>query len=497
MGIVQKASIRLTIFSYLGAGLGYLNRILLFTNFLSAEQVGLINILNNISVIYAQIAAMGMTSISIRFFPYFNDKSKRHHSFLFWANCFITVGFLVITILFIFLKPVFINYNSNSPLLNDFYYYNIPLALGILYFQFLESYLRSLLKTGVATFTGELVSRILVTIIIGLYALKLIDFHLFVVLYIVCNASLALILLVYIAYLKQLFIRPEKSVKFKRLLKFIILYGIYTSTNALGGTLLVYLDSFMIAAKLNLEQVGVFSTVAYIAMVLVLPFRSIQKIALPLLARYWKERDMDGMKDLYQKTALVDMVFGGLLFMGLWVNIDSLFMFIPKEYSTAKHAFLFLGLARYIDMATGLNGHILVTSKKYRYDLWFMFALIVITVAMNLLLIPIYGITGAALATLISITLYNLLRLAFVKYHYKMQPFTLNCLWVLVITVIVWAIAEQIPTFHNKYIDIAVRSIVMIVLYGGAILYFKLSSDVNDLVYSYTKIKYFAPSDKK
>ena len=78
-----------------------------------------------------------------------------------------------------------------------------------------------------------------------------------------------------------------------------------------------------------------------------------------------------------------------------------------------------------------------------------------------------------------------------------MQPFTINCLWVLVITIAVWVIAAQIPRLHSKYIDIAVRSVVMTVLYGGAILYFKLSSDVNDLVYSYTKIKYFATSDKK
>ncbi|HTA81621.1 MAG TPA: polysaccharide biosynthesis C-terminal domain-containing protein [Bacteroidia bacterium] len=497
MGIVQKASIRLTIFSYLGAGLGYFNKILLFTNFLTVAQVGLISILTTISVLYAQVATLGISTVSIRFFPYFNDKDKQHHGFLFWTNCVVTVGFIISTIIFVFLKPFCIQYYRESPMLIDFYYYNIPLALGILYFQYLESYLRSLLKTGVATFTNELVGRVLVTVIIGMYALKLIDFHQFVVLYILCNAILALILLVYIAFLKQLFIKPVKSARFNRFFRIIIVYGIFTIMSALGGTVLTSIDSLMVTAKLGLGPNGIYSTVFLIAMVMTLPFRSIQKIAHPLLARYWKEKDMKGMADLYQKTSLIDMVLGGILFIGLWVNIDSIFMFMPKEYHSAKYVFLLLALSKYIDMATGLNGYIIVTSKKYKSDLWFMLLLIITTVILNLILIPIYGMMGAAIATLISISLYNILRLIFVYNYYHMQPFTINCLWVLVITIAVWVIAAQIPRLHSKYIDIAVRSVVMTVLYGGAILYFKLSSDVNDLVYSYTKIKYFATSDKK
>jgi O-antigen/teichoic acid export membrane protein len=498
MGIVQKASIRLTIFSYLGAALGYFNKVLLFTNFLSVEQVGLINILNNISVLYAQVATLGISTVSIRFFPYFQEKDKQHHGFLFWTNCVITVGFLLATVMFVFLKPVFIqHYSERSPLLIDFYYYNIPLALGILYFQFLESYLKSLLKTGVSTFTYELIGRILVTVIIGIYALKLIDFHQFVILYVLCNGSLALILLAYTAYLKQLFIKPVKSVRFNRFFKIILTYGMFTIMSALGGTVLVSIDSLMVSSKLNLGQAGIYTTVFLIATVITLPYRSIQKISHPLLARFWKEKDMDAMSDLYRKTTLIDMILGGLLLIGLWINIDSIFRFMPQEYHTAKYAFLLLAIAKYFDMATGLNGYIIVTSKKYKSDLWFMFLLIVITIVMNLVLIPMYGITGAALATLISIALYNFLRLGFVYYYYRMQPFTLDCLKVLFITVIVWLITAQIPSFNNKYIDIGLRSSVITILYGGAILFFKLSSDINDLVYSYTKIKFFAPKEKQ
>ena len=56
-----------------------------------------------------------------------------------------------------------------------------------------------------------------------------------------------------------------------------------------------------------------------------------------------------------------------------------------------------------MDMYSGLNGTILVTSKKYRYDFTFSLMLVALTVASNALLIPRWGMTGAALATMITV----------------------------------------------------------------------------------------------
>ena len=62
MGIVKRNSITITILSYLGIVVGYVNKILLFPNFLSEEQVGLANILVSMAVMYAQFSAMGINS---------------------------------------------------------------------------------------------------------------------------------------------------------------------------------------------------------------------------------------------------------------------------------------------------------------------------------------------------------------------------------------------------------------------------------------------------
>ena len=140
MGIVQRDSFRVTLIAYAGAAIGFLNKVFLFTNFLETEQVGLANLLITISLIYAQLAALGSRNIITRFFPFFNDAGRQHHGFLFATLSLGMAGFVLASLLFVILRqPFVLLYQDSSPLLVDYAYYLIPLALATLYFNLCES----------------------------------------------------------------------------------------------------------------------------------------------------------------------------------------------------------------------------------------------------------------------------------------------------------------------------------------------------------------------
>ncbi len=479
MGLIQKESIKLTVVFYLGSALGFLNRIIFFANFLTATQVGLIGILTNVAMLYAQIATIGIPGISNRFFPFFNNKEKRHHGFFFWSNVFVFGGFLVCTLVFVLLKPLIIRqYIDNSPLFIDYYYYLIPLALAFVYFQFFEGYLRSLLKTVVPTFLNEVFSKLLQTICIGLFALKIVDFHQFVIIYVFCNFLITLVLLCYIIYLNQFFIKPEKSRMYKRLIKPILTYGFFIVLLVIGSSILVSIDGLMIASKLNLAQAGIYTTIILLSTSLSLHFYSIQKITFPLVGRIWRDRNMVSVEDLYRKTTLVMMIIGGGGLLIMFGNIDSIFGFIPKEYAIAKYSLFLLAIGRYAEMICGLNVIIVLTSKKYKYDLIFLLILLAMTIVLNLILIPMYGITGAAIAVMFSLIIYSFLRVGLVWHFFKMQPFTLDCLWILLITIGTYFIVHFIPVLPNKYISICLNSAVIGIIYIGLMLFFKFSPEI-------------------
>jgi O-antigen/teichoic acid export membrane protein len=496
MGIVHKDGFKLSLVSYFGLGLGYVNRVLLFPNYLSTEQIGLANILLSVALIYAQFSALGLWGIILRFFPFFRNKEKQHHGFLFWASILMTVGFVFTTLVFLLFKPLVVSYfSAQAKLLVDYYYYIIPLGLATMFFMVYDSYLRSMLKTVVPSFINEVVLRLMVMVSIGLYAFKLIDFHLFVIIFVGVNCSVAIFVIGYTAFLGHLFLKPSLSPTIRRLSRHMLWFGLISILSTAGNALITNIDTLMIAALMGgeivqgvkvgaLHYVGIYTTVFFFTSVILIPYRSILKITSPLVAQHWKERNMQAMEALYKQVTSVLMVLGILFFMGVWVNFDNIVSFMPKDFASGKYVFLFVCLGRLFDMTTGLNGVITVTSKKYRYDLIFTGLLIVMTIGLNYLFIRTYdlGINGAAIATMTTLVVYNVLRLFFVRYFFNMQPFTRSNIWVLGIGIACFCLNYFIPFMWNRYIDILFRSSITACLFLGPIVLFKLVPDVNVFV---------------
>jgi len=485
MGIVQRDGLKLTIVSYVGVALGYINKALLFPHFLSLEEVGLANILVNISLIYAQFSALGMVGVTLRFFPYFNDKANRHHGFLFWTKLLVTAGFVLFSAVLIVLRPwVVEHFSEKSKLLVDYYYYIIPLGLSTLLFQLYDSYLRSLLKTVVPSFLNEVVLRLLVTLSITLYAVKWVNFHQFVVIYVALNCSMGIIIMAYAAYLKQLFIKPELSRKIRRFSKYMIAFGLISILSSAGNAFISYVDSLMVARFIGLNATGIYTTVFFISTVMLIPYRAILKITSPFVAKFWKDNDMAGMHKLYKQVTLICLTCGSLLFIGLWINLDSIFHFMPVAYSSARYVFLLVSLGRLFDMGTGLNGIITITSRKFKYDLFFTGFLILFTVgSAYFFIVPMgMGINGAALATMITLVIYNILRLIFVKVNFNMQPYDIRTLWVLLTAGACLVLNSFIPGLRNVFADIALRSTLVGGSFMAIVYFFKIVPDINSYI---------------
>lgn len=487
MGIVKKQGISLAIVSYIGVFIGYFNKVLLFPNFLNPAEVGLANTLINVALLYAQFAALGMNVVTLKFFPFFQDKERKHHGFLYWASLIVSLGFIITTIAFLVFKPYITSkFAANSPLLVDNYYYLIPLGLSTLFFALYDSYLRSLLKVVVPSFVNEIYVRLMATLSITLFALHIVNFKQFVFIYVALNCTHVLVLIVYMIYLKQWSYKPIKSFRIKTLRYQMFYFGLFAILSTAGNSIISNIDGLMIAALLKngLYYTGIYTTVFFMSTVILIPYRSVLKIASPLVSTYWKNNDLKNMEILYKKVTTNNMIVGGLIFLVLWINIDNILSFLPGEYASGKYVFLYICLGRLFDMVAGLNAVITVTSKKYRYDLLFTGFLVLLTIASNYSFIVIFnmGIEGTAIASMLTLVIYNLCRLGFVSYNFKMQPFTVNCLWILLLGIFCLAINYVIPQQKNIYIDGICRTVPLVVIFGSATLYFKLSTDINDFL---------------
>jgi len=490
LGIIRKQALGNSVFSYLGVLLGYVNVILLFPAFFSSEQFGLIQLLVGVSVIYAYSGLIGLPNTIVRFFPFYKTEDRYHKGFLSYVFVIGLMGLIIATLLYLFLKQLIINaYIENSALFVDYYYYLIPLSVFTLLFTVLEAIARALYRTVFSTFLKEVGLRILTTLGIVLYIFKILDFHSFVVYFIMINFLNALLLLFQVIFSGEFrFSLGFKDFKFKNLKEFLV----FGSFNLLSGTTMLIghrVDVLMIGSMVGLSIVGAYSLYFYIASVIYVPMRSMSKISVSIIANSFKEGNLSHINDIYKRSSLIQLIFGSLIYIGVIINKHNLFYFIKKpEYIENFGIFYFVGLAILIDISVGLNSEIITNSEWYKFDSLFNIILLIVSIIANYLLIPPLGGVGAAIAAAITFFTFNFLKWIFISIKLKMQPLNHKQLIVILIAIISFIPGYYLPVISNIYIDIFYRSTVVTLVYSLLIVLFKVSEDLNERVVVYKNL---------
>jgi Na+-driven multidrug efflux pump len=153
-------------------------------------------------------------------------------------------------------------------------------------------------------------------------------------------------------------------------------------------------------------------------------------------------------------------------------------------YQTLPNIILILGISKLVDLGTGLNSQILLSSKYWKIDFGTNMFFVFLSIPLNYFLINKYGVVGSAYANFIATVVYNLVRLLFIWKLFNLQPYTLKNVQTLCIAAVSFAVSNSIPVFSNFIVDAFIRSFAFISMYGIAILALKTSEDLNDMIFS-------------
>ena len=293
-----------------------------------------------------------------------------------------------------------------------------------------------------------------------------------------------------IFYLRQLkAFQLSSNFKFinTALLKQIMTYAVYMMIGAGGTQIVLQIDSIMVSGALGLDATGIYTIAFFIGVVIEMPKRSITQISAPLISQAFEKNDMPAVEKLYKQTSINQMIIGSLLLIGIWANLESLYSFIPNGeiYIQGINVVLFIGLGKLSDMIFGTNGEIIVMSKHYKFNVVAVGILAILTITLNLLLIPKYGIEGAAIASFLAMLTFNLSKFLFVWVKFKIQPFSLGSIKLLAIIGLVLWVNQWVPKMELTLVDILIRSTVITVLLVGLTIGLKVSEEVNSLVFGF------------
>jgi O-antigen/teichoic acid export membrane protein len=467
MGIVQKDAFRTMVISYVGIALGYLNKGFLFLLVLSTAQIGLVNLLVTVGSLFAQFANLGTVYSTWKFFPYFKNKEKKNHGFLPFILSIVAIGIALCTLLFIvFQHEVQQLYEERSSAFSEYYLLVLPIGISSVLYMTFEVYLRALYKNIVSVFALEIGLRACLTVLLAMLYFDFIDFNVFVILQSFSYILPVLILIVYLSWLGEFNVSWEYMTISKRFRRIIRNFSLFNYLNTLGIVFVNSMDVMMIAYFLGLEATGVYTTVVFLASALQVPYKSVIRVSSPLVSDHWKRREIEKMKALYTKVSSVALVIGLIPFLAIWLNIDFLFGFLKPEFQSGIWVFLFLMLGRLIDMYFGVNGSIFVTSKKYKYDIFFTCFLMASVFLLNCWFIPWWGIPGAAISTSFALIFYNVGRLIFVWIAYKIHPFSWNQLKVFSFALLTYLLGVLLHTY------LSTSGWIMFILQLAVVLFF-------------------------
>jgi len=482
LGQIKRQSIKGTIYSYIGTVIGFITAGLLFPRFLTTERIGLLSLLASYSTLFAVFGNLGFNSVVLRLFPYFRDEKRQHHGFFFLIAAVSAVGYLLSILVFLLLKPMIIRDSiEQSPLFVEYLWLVPLLTLFLLLYTIYDSYNRALFNATYGTFLTEVFQRFAILVLIILFIAGITRFHWFAILYVAVLCLPGILIFYPLILKKQVFFKPQFSFIDRNLKKEIVNVSLFGIIIGYSNIIIQRVDIIMINSMINLGATGIYSISLLFGGIVSLPSRSLNRISTSVISDAWKINDTDTIKSVYFKSCLNQAIIGTLVFAGVWANINNVFQILPSEFLSGKYVILCFGLSAVVTMMAGVSSSIINLSKSYRYNTWFTFAFGIMVILTNLALIPALGITGAALAALISNFIFHLMQVMFLYIKFRFFPYDFRILIVLLIAGITYLLSLLLPGLPNFIADIIVRSTLMTIIFGTLIILLKVSDDVNNV----------------
>ncbi|MBR9922102.1 MAG: oligosaccharide flippase family protein [Bacteroidetes bacterium] len=484
--------------TYLGVVFGAINVLFIYTSFLSTDQYGLIQVLTSATKIALPFVLLGTQSMIVRFFPHFKDTSRGHNGYLFFLLLIPTLGVSILALFDWLVEDNLISlFFEPTPLIETYGSYVIPWLLFLAWSQVMTRYEMNFHRIAVPAVFNDLFVKIGVPACVVLYFADLLSFQQAVLGIVLLHLLIFIAHILYTKGLGELYLRPRFDRFRGKLLKDMGVFAGFGILGNLGSAIVPHIDTFMVGSLIGLSSAAIYTIPNFVTNVIDVPRRALASISGPIITKAWEENDRQELSKLYKQSSINQFIVGLFMLLALWLSIDDLYALIPEGdnkaiYLSGKYVVLILGSSKVLDMMTGINSELIMYSRHFRVNFYAIIVLAGISVFLNFVLIPIYGINGAALATLISFAIFNLVKYLFLYFREGLQPFTVKTPLVGLLGIGLYFLVRFIPIDLHPFLSIFFRSAVFTGLYILVIWKGNLSPELSALADEYwNKIRNF------
>ncbi len=471
-----KGTLTVIIFSAIAAVFGYLVR-LVMARTLSVEDFGLFYAVFAFLGLFGIFKTLGFDKALIKFIPEFLHEKKYNElkSSILYAAIIQLVTSLITILIVYFL--------SNYLAKNYFHDEKAGIVLILMAVSFMFDSFTQVLKFSfqgfkkMSYFSGiDLVRMVIILTVILIGAWLNYDILGPVLAYIISPALLTvifglLLIKVFPQFTKSKFIF-EKSL-FKKISK----YGIFVLATSFAGFILWYTDTIMITYFLGLTSVALYNVALPTAKLFLYFPRAIGGIFLPLTSEFWTKKEhtllIAGIESLYKYSAIIIIpaVFIVFSFSDLIISV-----FFGSKYTGAGNALKILIIGMIFATINGISINIFSGIGKPEINSKIVYSAALFNFIANLVMIPVWGINGAALSTTLSYFIMMVMGLIdtrrFIAAKLPILIWAKTLITGLALVGLVWALKKAISL--NVFIESGIILVISAAVYFSILFLLKI-----------------------
>ncbi|CAA6805936.1 MAG: Unknown protein [uncultured Sulfurovum sp.] len=408
---ILKGSLIIFIFKLFGAFSLFLTYILI-PRYYGVDAFGTFNIIFGLLIMSTMIARIGLDTYVLRMLPSFEMNTEKISLFLKEVIKILLFSSLLVSLILIIFMEAINTYLLKSVDATVYLYGLAFMVLPYTFFNVFPEVFRGFEDIKIYAFFRNFLQNfiLLLLLVISIYfslTYTVIDLLYMTVIIIFTSISL----LVYF-FLKKRNISimlvgryEEKIIKNS--------YPMFLVASVL--LIMSYIDNFMIAYYLDEYQVGLYSACINLSMIITFIPMAIGGYISPKVAKSYSNNDKIEVKNIFKNSLIIIVLCTLPIFVCMYLYAEVLLSLFGTAFTVATTTLLIVNIAFLSQALCGPVGFVMNMTDNQHIFMRILMIALVINICFNGLLIPMYGINGAGIAMLLSMSFWTIGSLIFLK----------------------------------------------------------------------------------
>jgi O-antigen/teichoic acid export membrane protein len=395
---ILKGSFIIFIFKVLGASSLFLTYIMI-PRYYGIDTFGIFNLIFAIIMVGTVITRLGLDIYVIRVIPTLTKDKEQISLFLKSVLKILFISSFLVTILILLISDTLDTYLFKS--IDASLYINI-LALMILpytLFNVLVEVFRGLDDIKIYSFFRNLSQNASIALLLAISIFFSLNFDPIYILFTSIMIITSAVVFVLYGFLKKHNISIRIKGKYNnKILK--NSYPMFLTASIMF--IMAYVDSFMLSYYLDEYQVGIYSACISLSMIISFIPMAIGGYISPKISFAYANKDREEVKNIYKNSFKLIVITSIPIFLTIIYFSNFFLGLFGAAFTVASTTLLIVSIGFLSESLCGPVGFILNMTDNQHLFMRILFISLIINISFNALLIPIYGINGAATGLLLS-----------------------------------------------------------------------------------------------